>query len=255
MTTIGKALVSERKEKNITLEEISKKTNISIKSLECLENDEFENIPGKFYIKNYIKSYLNAIDGDEKAFWEKFQNSIDTVVSGIPEKSTPYYSKLRYSRFKKKSLLFSLLALIIVITMALSLLFVSKGNIFKDIGEFIGQTKKSPATTSTDLLKFTAHAVPGKPEVSLDAPAVKVDAQFNQKCWVQVYRGNQKIIEQVFQKNDHAQWKGYDLRVTLGNPSAVKLLVNGQEVTYLNNMARSERLVLTPATIKGIIEK
>jgi len=255
MTTIGKALVSERKEKNISLEEISKKTNISIKSLQLLENDEFESIPGKFYIKNYIKSYLNAVGGDEKAFWETFQNSIDSVVSGIPEKSTPYYSKLRYSRFKKKSLLFSLLALIVVIILALSLLFVSKGNIFKDIGEFIGQSKKAPYRTSTDALKFTSHAVPGEPQASLDQPAVLVDAQFNQECWVKVYRGNQKIDEKVFQKDDRAQWKGYDLRVTLGNPSAVKLLVNGQEVTYIKKLARSERLELTPATIKGIIEK
>jgi cytoskeletal protein RodZ len=100
---LGQALASERKKNKITLEEISQTTNISLKSLKALENEEFHRIPGEFYLRSYIKSYLKAIGCDEKAFFKAYNDALQAVRQGGKEKKTSYYSKLRYSRFKKKN--------------------------------------------------------------------------------------------------------------------------------------------------------
>ena len=112
--SLGKTLADERKKKDIPLEKISKSTNISLKSLKALENEEFHKIPGEFYLKNYIKSYLKAIDCDEKVFFKTHKEAFRSVQPAAKEKRTTYYSKVRYSRFKKKNVYFSGLVFLVL---------------------------------------------------------------------------------------------------------------------------------------------
>ena len=56
MQTVGNYLKSGREAKKISLSEISRTTKISKRYLDCLEQDDFEKMPGTPYIKGYITS-------------------------------------------------------------------------------------------------------------------------------------------------------------------------------------------------------
>lgn len=75
MQTVGTYLKSNRESKNISLSEIAHHTKISKWYLDCLEKDDFRNIPGGPYIKGYISSYATFIGIDENEAIKKFDSS------------------------------------------------------------------------------------------------------------------------------------------------------------------------------------
>ncbi len=54
---IGQQLRQARQNKNITLEEASKKLNINIKYLEAIENGQLNKLPTGIYKKNFLREY------------------------------------------------------------------------------------------------------------------------------------------------------------------------------------------------------
>ena len=58
-------LTTIRRNRGISLEEISASTKISVRSLKAIECGEFKKLPGGIYNTNYIRQYANAIDFDE----------------------------------------------------------------------------------------------------------------------------------------------------------------------------------------------
>lgn len=64
MESVGTRLKDARENKNITLREVSQVTNIGIKFLKALENDEYENFPNDVYLRSFLKTYANFLDMD-----------------------------------------------------------------------------------------------------------------------------------------------------------------------------------------------
>jgi len=62
--TVGEFFREVRKEKGISIDEISRETNISKKYLEAIESDNFEIFPGETYIMGFISNYADALELD-----------------------------------------------------------------------------------------------------------------------------------------------------------------------------------------------
>ena len=241
--SLGSALRSEREKKNIPLAEISRQTNINLKSLEALENGEFQQLPGGFYLRNYIRSYLAAIGCEEATFCETYQEAFHAAQARAKEKKRAYYTKLRYSRFKKKNAFLSGLIFFILFAVIFFLLFLGKDGVLSPSWQL------PPTGVPAALLKPSASFCP-------DVWPVQVDIEFLDNCWLQVYRGQppnqQKILEQVYSKGDHLKINGYALYFFIGNPSALRFYLNKRELTYLNHRVRAERLTINPQDINAI---
>jgi cytoskeletal protein RodZ len=68
-------LATIRRNRGITLEEISAATKISVRSLQAIECGEFKKLPGGIYNTNYIRQYARAIDFDESELLNYYYNS------------------------------------------------------------------------------------------------------------------------------------------------------------------------------------
>ena len=78
-------LASRRQKKKISLEDISKATKISVRSLEAIESEEFRKLPGGIYNTSYIRQYAKATDSDESEILSLYYS-----VMGInPESGEP----------------------------------------------------------------------------------------------------------------------------------------------------------------------
>ena len=58
-------LSAVRRNRGITLQEISQATKIGVRSLEAIENGNFGILPGGIYATSYIRQYARAIDYPE----------------------------------------------------------------------------------------------------------------------------------------------------------------------------------------------
>ena len=79
-----------RQNKGLSLEEISRKSRLSLKFLEFIESGQFENLP-KGYDRIFFKRYLKEIGEDKDEVWQDFNLFFG---SGPLEKDVPYSSDI-----------------------------------------------------------------------------------------------------------------------------------------------------------------
>jgi cytoskeleton protein RodZ len=66
MGTFGDKLKREREMRGITLDEIAESTKIARRHLEAIEKENFDALPGRVFIKGFIRSYARFIGIDEE---------------------------------------------------------------------------------------------------------------------------------------------------------------------------------------------
>ncbi len=64
MDSFGAYLKSAREEKGRTLEEISESTKVAVANLEFLENDRFDLLPPRVFVKGFIRAYAQEVGLD-----------------------------------------------------------------------------------------------------------------------------------------------------------------------------------------------
>jgi cytoskeletal protein RodZ len=247
---IGEALKAEREKRDISLEAISDKTNISVNALVALENENIERIPGPFYLKNYIRTYLDTIGANADDFLKIHEEKIDSIFRKNGETaSQPYNIRLRYSRFRnRKNIYVSLFLTTLIFIVVFYLIYTKKDDIFG------GWDSKTGGISIPEVgLDFTA--INSQKDRSRDYSPLNISIEFLDQCWIQISRGKEKLVGQVFKKGDKLAAEGYELTVYMANPAALRLTLNGKEVSYLQKLSAPKKLVLKPATIKEIFEK
>src|SRR5947207_12046534 len=61
MDSIGRYLKRTREERAMSLEEISRATRIPATSIERIEADHFDDLPGEVFVRGFLKAYARAV--------------------------------------------------------------------------------------------------------------------------------------------------------------------------------------------------
>ena len=69
-------LATVRRNRGVTLQQISDSTKISVRSLEAIETGDFRKLPGGIYTTSYIRQYARAIDYPEDTILEYYRRNI-----------------------------------------------------------------------------------------------------------------------------------------------------------------------------------
>jgi cytoskeleton protein RodZ len=69
-------LATVRRNRGITLQQISESTKIGVRSLEAIEVGDFRKLPGGIYTTSYIRQYARAIDYDEDTLLEYYRRQM-----------------------------------------------------------------------------------------------------------------------------------------------------------------------------------
>jgi len=67
MDSVGQVLRQRREAKNMSIEEIARATRVPMSSVERIESDQFDELPGEVFVRGFLKSYAKAValDPDE----------------------------------------------------------------------------------------------------------------------------------------------------------------------------------------------
>ena len=60
MPTVGSFLRQLRESKSLSVEEISRATRVPASSVERIEADRFDELPGEVFVRGFLKSYARA---------------------------------------------------------------------------------------------------------------------------------------------------------------------------------------------------
>jgi cytoskeleton protein RodZ len=72
MEHFGEALRCERQSRSVSLEDIAQTTKVTVRSLQALESDAFDQLPGGILSKGIVRSYVRFLGLDEVEWVERF---------------------------------------------------------------------------------------------------------------------------------------------------------------------------------------
>src|SRR5690349_6199716 len=61
MPTVGQFLRQTRETKGMSVEEVSRATRVPMSSVERIEADRFDELPGEVFVRGFLKSYARAL--------------------------------------------------------------------------------------------------------------------------------------------------------------------------------------------------
>lgn len=190
--SIGEYLAQKRKDKGLSLEEISETTKIKIRILENVESNRFEEFPAPGYAKAIINSYAKAINAQNT----KLQQMIDTRFA------TKQVLNARFSSVQPKKMLiptnlfWMILLIILVIIIIFTAIKMTQSGIlkspFKRVKQQVEKVKKeinteneSPKITKTKAEIQKEEKVLGKisikPKMFQEAEKIEREKMIREK--------------------------------------------------------------------------
>ncbi|MCM3631968.1 helix-turn-helix domain-containing protein [Paenibacillus camelliae] len=150
MSELGALLKTARQEKGLSLDDVQEQTKIRKRYLEALEEGDFKVLPGKFYIRAFIKNYAECVGLDAEEVLKHYQNEVPEpevhVAETLPARKPKRMRSSRSERFGKIgfSLLMWLFLLLVIIV-------IWYYNVYSKEGKPANEPDSTPITDNSDI--------------------------------------------------------------------------------------------------------
>ncbi|WP_309487154.1 RodZ domain-containing protein [Bacillus sp. ISL-4] len=118
LTELGNRLKEAREAKGLSLEDLQELTKIQKRYLIGIEEGNYSMMPGKFYVRAFIKQYCEAVGLDSEEIFEQYKSEIPSIYSEeLPEQLSRVQSRktIPAGNSKVVEMLPKILAVVLVI--------------------------------------------------------------------------------------------------------------------------------------------
>ncbi len=248
MDRTGERLRKIRLDKGISLEEVSKKTKVSLNILKAIEDDGFINLE-PVYVKGFIKIYCKFLGVQASEFITEQEPQVTMKLSDAEEKASTFLNPLPVKRF---SIPWRQVSLLLAAAAVAVLLFFGVRAVVKFMAERSKQVRK-PVSVS-EKKKDTPRAVESRkkaqlPRTGTTAPAknsvpvssgkdaqsgIRLGLYATEDCWVQVKIDGKTVFQNVMFRGRKENWSAQDkIDLWLGSAGGVEIEVNGSRIPSL----------------------
>jgi cytoskeletal protein RodZ len=124
MDSIGRWLKRAREERAMSVEEISRATRIPVASIERIEANHFDDLPGEVFVRGFLKAYARAVALPVEDVLARYTASRRVAwVTPLPMAAAP-----QRSRTKRFGVAIAFVLLLILFTLALSIVLRPRGH-------------------------------------------------------------------------------------------------------------------------------
>ncbi|AXX64824.1 helix-turn-helix domain-containing protein [Bombilactobacillus bombi] len=149
MGEIGEKLRSARLERGYTIDDLQKKTKIQKRYLVAIEEEKFDQLPGDFYVRAFVKQYAESVGLDSKALLQEFGDEIPQVQPEEVQPETPKPKKeTLWNSIRNHLPQISILAVVVVIVCLIGLVMAKVHS---------QNAHQIPKTTQVETKKPTTH--------------------------------------------------------------------------------------------------
>ena len=246
--TFGEELRRERLIREVSLEEISAATKISVRLLTALEKSDLSRLPAPVFTRGFIRSYSRhlGLDPDEM---------VNAYLADLtPDKAREAGSKrgglrsrfLRGRRAAASTIVISVTAILLLL-----------GLIARPTRRGSGSTPIAARSSAPYSFKNVSVS-PGPAPVIRDEPAlepqkaagVSMVLEFEQDSWTEVSADGQTIFSGLSRRGTKQQFEARDgFRLTLGNAGGVRVTVDGRALEPLGGAGQVVRDLPVPARV------
>ena len=124
MTSVGQHLRALREAKRMSLAEVSRATRVPVASVERIEADRFDELPGEVFVRGFLRAYARALEVPVDDVLARYTAS-RRVAWVTP---LPITSPVRPARSKRFGVAIAFVLLLILFTLALSIVLRPRGD-------------------------------------------------------------------------------------------------------------------------------
>ena len=124
MDSVGQYLRKHRENKRMSIEEVSRATRVPSSSVERIEADRFDELPGEVFVRGFLKSYARSLGLTPEEVLARYTAS-RRVVWVTP---LPIASPTRPARGRRFGVAIAFVLLLILFTLALSIVLKPRGD-------------------------------------------------------------------------------------------------------------------------------
>jgi hypothetical protein len=220
MGTLGRYLQDARQARGIDLRDAAQQTRISIHFLKALEEEDFSKLPGKVFVKGFLKSYAKFLRLDENAvmalYEESGQKQSPASAPVPPESSETEAGQSRSAKIPIEPFLWGA-GIVVLLVLFL----------------FTAVPKRPPKETQ----QAGESAPAGRTELSSTPVPTSIPEKLYlevialENTWVLVRTDTSPQKKAVLNKGESLIWSASErFLLSFGSAGAVKLLLNGQEL-------------------------
>lgn len=125
--TIGSYLKRHRDLKRMSIAELARVTRIPVGSLEAIEGDQFDALPGEVFTRGFIKSYARAVGAGASEVLARYGASRRVVIATPMPVATPVQAA-HAGRGRRFGVAIAFVLLLILFTLALSIVLKPRGH-------------------------------------------------------------------------------------------------------------------------------
>lgn len=142
--TVGTTLRSQRQKKRMGLAEVSRVTRIPLATLEAIEHDHFDDLPGEVFVRGFLKSYAQTVGLVPDEIVARYSASRRVaMVTPLPVASP--VTNARAGQSRRFGVAIALVVLLILFTLALSIVLKPRGR------DMPSELSQAPTGTSATL--------------------------------------------------------------------------------------------------------
>ncbi|MFO0756851.1 MAG: helix-turn-helix domain-containing protein [Byssovorax sp.] len=142
MDSIGRYLKRTREGRAMSVEEVSRATRIPVASIERIEGDHFDDLPGEVFVRGFLKAYARAVSLPVDDVLARYTAS-RRVAWVTP---LPISGPARRSQGKRFGVAIAFVLLLILFTLALSIVLRPRGH---DIPPELSENPAAPSAAAS----------------------------------------------------------------------------------------------------------
>ena len=228
MFEIGNTLREARVRRGLTLQQAEEDTKIRVKYVQALENEDWDVLPGATYVKGFLRIYAVYLGLDPGTMIDEYRSR--ALMPGV-ERSEPFGGASMLGKPRSRRGRNTIVFIAVICLMVLGIIFV--------LGIYSGDDG-TPPTTQPGALGIDSTSPTPRPTQSAKPPervkpglhnVVNVAAN-DGDCWMEVRRDDAEgavLFSGTLSDGERESFKGKVLWLTLGNPSAVRLTIEGKK--------------------------
>jgi cytoskeletal protein RodZ len=124
--TVGSTLRRQREQKRMGIAEVARVTRIPVQTLDAIEQDHFDDLPGEVFVKGFLRSYAQTVGISPEEIVARYAASRRVaVVTPLPVASPVHAA--REGQGRRFGVAIALVVLLILFTLAMSIVLKPRG--------------------------------------------------------------------------------------------------------------------------------
>ncbi|MCI4398220.1 MAG: helix-turn-helix domain-containing protein [Acidobacteria bacterium] len=229
---IGSVLRREREARGIGIEELSQATKVRRVFLEAIEAERWEALPARVFVTGYLKAIAQHLGIGPSVLLSAYEASCPAHEAGglaaKPAASPRKGISLTLVAAGLAGAVVAGAALVIYLNMGSGSASVEPQQSAPAGASHSEEVPSPPLTNETPVVPEKAAAE--KAAEPAETVAMGLSLETSGPCWVEVYRGQERLVYRQMKAGERVAFEGSAFRVTVGDASMVRLFYDKKPV-------------------------